>query len=69
MAACTQQGKTLEELTLDELKAVSQLFDEDVYEAINLENCMALRKSYGGPAVAETTRQIEAIEDFVAARK
>ena len=30
---------------------------------------MALRKSYGGPAVAETTRQIEAIEDFVAARK
>ena len=67
--ACTQQGKTLEELTLDELKAVSQLFDEDVYEAINLENCMALRKSYGGPAVAETTRQIEAIEDFVAARK
>ena len=69
VAACTQQGKTLEELTLDELKAVSQLFDEDVYEAINLENCMALRKSYGGPAVAETTRQIEAIEDFVAARK
>ena len=69
VAACTQQGKTLEELTLDELKAVSQLFDEDVYEAINLENCMALRKSYGGPAVAETTRQIEAIEDFAAARK
>ena len=69
VAACTQQGKTLEELTLDELKAVSQLFDEDVYDAINLENCMALRKSYGGPAVAETTRQIEAIEDFVAARK
>ena len=69
VAACTQQGKTLEELTLDELKDVSDLFDEDVYEAINLENCMALRKSYGGPAVAETTRQIEAIEDFVAARK
>ena len=67
VAACTQQGKTLEELTLDELKAVSQLFDEDVYEAINLENCMALRKSYGGPAVSETTRQIEAIEAFVTA--
>ena len=69
VAACTQQGKTLEELTLDELKAVSQLFDEDVYEAINLENCMALRNSYGGPAVSETTRQIGAIEAFVAARK
>ena len=67
VAACTAQGKTLEELTLDELKAVSDLFAEDVYEAINLENCMALRSSYGGPAVSETTRQIEAIEDFVKA--
>ena len=69
VAACTAQGKTLEELSLDELKAVSELFDQDVYEAINLENCMALRASYGGPAVSETTRQIEAIEAFVAARK
>jgi len=68
VAACTQQGKTLEDLTIDELKAASDLFDEDVYEAINLENCMALRSSYGGPAVSETTRQIEAIEAFVAAR-
>ena len=67
VASCTAQGKTLEELTLDELKAVSDLFDQDVYEAINLENCMALRSSYGGPAVSETTRQIEAIEDFVKA--
>ena len=68
VAACTAQGKTLEDLTIDELKASSELFDEDVYEAINLENCMALRASYGGPAVSETTRQIEAIEAFVAAR-
>ena len=67
VAACTAQGKTLEELSLDELKAVSELFDQDVYEAIKLENCMALRASYGGPAVSETTRQIEAIEDFVKA--
>ena len=69
VAACTAQGKTLEELTLEELKAVSDLFEEDVYDAINLENCMALRNSYGGPAVSETTRQIGAIEAFVAARK
>ena len=67
VAACTAQGKTLEELTLDELKAVSDLFDGDVYEAIKLENCMALRASYGGPAVSETTRQIGAIEAFVKA--
>ena len=67
VAACTAQGKTLEERTLEELKAVSDLFEEDVYDAINLENCMALRNSYGGPAVSETTRQIGAIEAFVKA--
>ena len=65
VAQCTAQGKTLEELTLGELRAASDLFDEDVYEAIRLENCMALRASFGGPAVAETTRQIAVIEDFV----
>ena len=67
VAACTAQGQTLEDLTLEELKTVSDLFEADVYEAINLENCMALRSSYGGPAVSETTRQIGAIEDFVKA--
>ena len=68
VASCTAQGKTLEDLTMEELKAVSELFDEDVYDALNLENCMALRASYGGPAISETTRQIEAIEAFVAER-
>ena len=69
VAACTEQGQTLEELTLEELRAVSDLFEADVYEALKLENCMALRSSYGGPAVSETTRQIEEIEAFVAARE
>ena len=65
VAQCTAQGKTLEELTLEELKAVSPLFEQDVYDALNLENCMALRSSYGGPAVSETTRQIGEIEQFI----
>ena len=60
VAQCTAQGKTLEEL-----KAVSDLFEADVYDALNLENCMALRSSWGGPAVSETTRQIGEIEQFI----
>ena len=68
VAACAAQGKTLEELTLEELRAVSPLFGEDVYEALKLENCMALRRSFGGPAAAETARQIEEIEAFIQAR-
>ena len=69
VADCTAQGKTLEDLTLEELRAVSDLFAEDVYEALKLENCMALRGSFGGPAVSETTRQIEAVERLVRARE
>ena len=68
VAACTAQGKTLEDLTLPELREISDLFEEDVYDALNLENCMALRASYGGPAVSETTRQIKEIEQFVSER-
>ena len=65
---CTEQGKLLEELSLAELQKISPLFEEDVYEALKLENCMAQRSSYGGPAVSETTRQIEIIEAFIAQR-
>ena len=65
VAQCTAQGKTLEELTLEELQAVSPLFEQDVYDALNLENCMALRSSYGGPAVSETARQIGEIEQLI----
>ena len=68
VAECAAREKTLEELTLEELRAVSDLFGEDVYEALKLENCMALRASFGGPAVLETTRQIEEMERFADAR-
>ena len=69
VAQCTAQGKTLEELSLSELQSVSTLFEADVYEALKLENCMALRNSFGGPAVEETKRQIESLEAFVESRK
>ena len=69
VALCAAQGKTLEELSLEELQAVSPLFGEDVYEALKLENCMALRGSFGGPAEKETARQIQEIEAFVQARQ
>ena len=66
---CTTTGKTLEQLTLDELKEISPLFAEDVYEALNMLNCAFQRKSFGGPAKEETTRQIEYIKAFIAARR
>ena len=66
---CGQQGKTLEQLTLQELQEISPLFGDDVYEALSLETCMGQRSSYGGPAVSETSRQIREIEEFIRERR
>ena len=40
---CTELGLTLEELPLSEYQAVSPAFDESVYRAIDLDNCVARR--------------------------
>ena len=49
VAYCIENGKTLETLSMDEYRKASKQFDEDVYEAISLENCVKNRKSAGGP--------------------
>ena len=62
---CTERGKGLEDLSLEELRQISPLFDGDVYEALGLEACMGQRKSLGGPAPEETARQIQSLEAFI----
>ena len=62
---CTCQSKTLEELALEEFQAVHPQFDEGVYQAIDLQTCVSQRSSYGGPCLAETTRQIEELTAFL----
>ncbi len=43
VALCIRENKTLETLSLDEYKNICELFDNGVYEAINLENCVRRR--------------------------
>ena len=43
VALCIKTGKTLETLSLDEYKGVCDLFDDGVYDAIKLENCVKRR--------------------------
>jgi len=66
---CAREGKALEELSLEELRSASPLFDGDVYQALGLETCMEQRKSYGGPAAEETTRQIGELRRFLRQRR
>ncbi len=53
---CIDKNKTLETLSIDEYKKANNLFEEDVYEEISLENCVKKRKVVGGPA-PETVRE------------
>ncbi len=48
--ACIEKGIGLEDMTLDEYKAVSQNVEEDVFKAISLEECVNKRNVPGGPA-------------------
>ena len=59
VAYCIEHGKTLEALTIDEYKNASEMFDEDVYKAVDLDVCVNTRLSYGGPAPQSVLAQIE----------
>ena len=56
---CIAKDKTLEELTLDEFKGYSALFENDIYDAIDLIKCCEGRTSYGGPSEGSVNHQIE----------
>ena len=47
---CVKSGAVLEELPLETYQQYSDLFDSDVYEAIDLTACVEKRTSVGGPA-------------------
>ena len=59
----------LRSATNSSIRAISFLFDEDVYQALALKTCVNERKVYGGPAKESVEKQIALIEEFVAERK
>ncbi len=58
VAICIDKGLTLETLPIEEYKAVCDIFDEDVYTAINLEKCVNDRLVTGGPSAKSIEDQI-----------
>ena len=59
VAECISKGLTLETLPLEEYRKMTELFTEDVYEAISLETCVKGRLSQGGPSPDAVKIQIE----------
>ncbi len=62
---CIKNGKVLEELSLNEYKEYDSIFENDLFEAINLDNCMNKRISEGGTSKESVTEQIEYINNLL----
>ena len=65
VALCIDMDLTLETLPLEKYKKICPLFDEGVYEAINLEKCVADRLVPGGPSAKSVEKQIEAAKKAI----
>lgn len=64
VALCIKKGKTLETLPLEEYKAICDLFDDGVYQAIDLDKCVNDRTSLGGPAPKNVLAQVERVRSL-----
>ena len=48
---CIEHNKAIDEMTLDELKAISPVIEEDFYDAVSLETCVEKRLTIGAPGL------------------
>ena len=66
VAYCIQNNTVLEALPLDIYKGYSDLFEEDLYQAIDLMTCVETRISVGGTSVASVENQIQYVKEALA---
>ena len=67
VAHCIEKGQVLDTLPLSEYQTFSELFEEDLYEAVALETCVSKRISEGGTGKASVLAQIEDMKGFLGA--
>ena len=56
---CVNAGKTIEDLTLSEFKEFSPLFEEDIYEKIDIRACIKAKKSKGSTSFESVAEQLK----------
>ena len=66
VAYCIANNTVLEDLPLDVYKGYSDLFEEDLYQAIDLMTCVETRISVGGTSVKSVEDQINYVKEMLA---
>lgn len=56
---CIEKNISLDEMSLEEYKAISPVFEEDIYEAISMKNCVEKRNTIGAPGTEAMKQVIE----------
>ena len=60
---CVKEGRTLDEVTLEEYKGYSEVFESDLYDEISLETCVRKRISKGSTGYESVAEQIKYVEE------
>ncbi len=63
--ACIDKNCAIEDLSLDELKEISPVFEADLYDAVSLETCVEKRNTIGAPGKVAMERVIAENEAFL----
>lgn len=66
---CIEHHKVLLDLSMEEFRSMSPLFEEDIKEALSIENCVKNRESYGGTGPKSVERQQSHAGDMIAKMK
>lgn len=61
-----EHHKALDDFTLDEYKAVCDVFDDDIYDAISLKTCVEKRLTIGAPGKSAMDAVIAQYEQYLA---
>ncbi len=69
VAKCIEEKKVLKDLTLSEFREMSPLFEKDIYDVLDIENCVKNRNAYGGTSPENVWRQQDEAETEIARMK
>ena len=65
VAYCIKEGYVLETLPLEKYREFDKMFDADVYKAVDLNECVEKRRSYGATSVSNVENQIEIVRKAI----
>ena len=65
MLYCIDKNIAIDDMSLEELKAISPVFEEDIYDAISMETCVNTRLTIGAPSKTAMERVIALEEEYL----